>query len=219
MAWVWKPGDRITAERLNEMMGMTPELFFDVVHKYFETTFESIDGYNTVVTGTGHIVLEPNRLELHTGVDVGSVVEIYKHLYIHRPLLWWNRTTKFRTSLDAAYSHQQNIWIGCGRPGIYNHLGIKNDGLDWYGTVGNGTAETTVLLFTLPDPVLISSFMAVLTPGVDAKFYAEDHLYGTITTGLPITQSYADRILEFMTENTTAAERIVRMTDWKYIQF
>ena len=106
----------------------------------------------------------------------------------------------------------QNIHIATGnRPSTgaantYLHIGFKliNDTL--YGTVADGTTETTLQLETLTAAVN-RRLECVLTPGTECRFYVDGVDKGAITTNLPTGTLKSFYMLYSTVHNTEAADK------------
>lgn len=158
--------------------------FFSIHH-----TFESITGYNNNNTGSGSFSATFAGLEFITGTTTNSHA----------------RTNKGTPSISKELNFSKDITLNCNA-GFLSYTNVTADfiirlggnasarGIGFkvvdgvlYGSVGNGSIETTVVLETLGTGSFFKyrTLRAVYTAGVKCEFYVDLSLLGTITTGLP----------------------------------
>jgi len=156
---------------------------------YFQTFFDSLDGYHPDADGTGVVNLIYSELQLYTGTTADSYATLEKmpnYLFSR----WdWDKSSELRTriSFEALSSVTGNFDAVIGYMGIYQHIGFKVTNGILYGTVGNGSAETTVELQTLgaSNYAIIRDLRAVFTAGSKCEFYVDGTKLGEITANLP----------------------------------
>jgi len=175
----------------------------------FNSTFESLSGYEVVQTGTGVVTLNKNGILLDTGSGAGGVASIKKTNPTPSAFLSWNRKraiaaiVRFTVLTDTTY----NFSLFNGGSETSKHVGFYGFSGALYASVGNGTTvhqEYVASLFTTPvDSTL--SLAIVYTPGVDAKFYVDNVLAATISDTLPSGSPTADEVIFAEVKNLASA--------------
>ena len=170
-------------------------------------TFSSIDGYSQTVQNGGSITLTSASLNLRTSSTAAGRASLYKDSGSSKSWTSWDKDKVFTVDFSFLYAATvcDYIYIQHGKNGTNKHIGFKIIDSVLYGTVGNGSAETTVTLetFTTPSTSIVRILTAVFTAGVDCKFYVDGALLGTITTGLPSGVDTSVRL--FQAENKLIA--------------
>ena len=185
--------------------------------------FESIDGYAQDNAGSGAIVLDEYGIFPGTGVTQDSRAQINKQNDYLVPRFHWGKNSKLKTrfGVSSATSVTCDFWAIVGNKGTAKHLGFKITGGKLYGTVGNGSAETTVELETLGTGTYNENraIKFVYTAGSKCEFYIDGVLIGEITTGLPSGIEYSPYILFVELSNPGVAEfKNANLAQWSYFQ-
>jgi len=177
----------------------------------FSSCFESLDGY---VTEAG---VSLDNINGYVQLVTTNVIDNYQQIYkivSYVPYAWnWDKDRIFETSFYLSSVADVMVWIQTGTINIQRHVGFKIINNSLYGSVGNGTAETTTLLQTI-SAATEYDIRCVLTAGVKAEFYVDGVLKGTISTGLPSGTLSADIIMGALIYNTAAASKTLRFSYW-----
>jgi len=172
------------------------------------------------VSGSGYITWYSEYIQLHTGTTLDSWAGIVKRAHIPTPYYSWDRRRHIKTCVYFLTYSDQIIWLISGYRLIevegsnYEHIGFKLIGGDLYGTVGDGTAEATLLLETLTAPAsrtLECSFI----PGVECRFYVDNVDKGALTTNLPSGVSYGEFFMSASVYNLVAANKYFRISYYR----
>ena len=168
---------------------------------FFEDQMWSVAGkYSTEKSGSGLFNYYWWAIELQTGMTAGSYARFYRDFYSHWIPFTWAK--KRRLTIHVMFSDyaDQYIWLGSG---VYpagasvntaNHVGFKVIDAVLYGTVANGTTESTLdlgIIDTMTEYTLEVVFDPTL-PIPEARFYVDKVDKGSITTNLPTGTLMAD---------------------------
>jgi len=184
------------------------------LHEYFP----SLDNWDQSVSGSGSVTFSVDwgTVWLDTGTTLDSYARITRNFRYPRASPTWdkNRRLKARIYFYAVYATGANDLIGITLGNLItptnNHIGFKVLGGTLYGTVANGTAESTLSIQTVAtgDILLLE---AVLTAGTGCEFFVNGVLRGTLTTNLPAGTTLASQI-DFWLNNASSAARLFIMT-------
>lgn len=151
--------------------------------------FESMTGYSNDSSNSGTITAYYGGLLCDTGSTASSYA--WANKYTAQSIREINFSKDCVINFNATFQTLTSVtgimMVRLGGNGSAKGIGIKVvDGI-LKGSVGNGSAETTVDLETLGTGVYNQTRMIkiIYTAGVSAKFYVNDVLLGTISTGLP----------------------------------
>jgi len=100
---------------------------------------------------------------------------------------------------------------------IHRHVGYKIINATLYGTVANGTNESTLEIETLPMGAW-RTLDVIFTPGVEARFLVDGVDKGTITTNLPSGTTHASSLFRASIYNTIAGGRSFHITEVRSLQ-
>lgn len=178
---------------------------------FWETWFESLDGWNQIVSGTGEITLDEDYVELGTGLTPHSSVRIDKLTGYPTPALSYSKKQQLKTKiwLRSKISKICDAWIVRGNPGIVPHFGFIVSGGKLYGTVGNNSVNTTLELETLgaADYIIERKLVASFKPGVECRFFVDGNDLGAISTNLPSGPTGNNYLMYLKLENPGVAEQ------------
>ena len=173
--------------------------------------------------GSGSIVWGTDGVFLTTGNTANSYAYVYKHVG-SRPTPTWDKKRHFICNARFLYLDSDSYaWVVMGRADHNSssstnaHVGFKAINGSLYGTVGNGSSESTLLLATLGSDEWYE-LKVVFTPGVEARFYLDGVDKGSITTNLPSGTGYAERIFYASVYNTTANYKYLFIPQVKFVQ-
>jgi len=178
----------------------------------------------TSSTGTGGFNWSADRLIPYTGTTLDSYAMIGKSAYGLSRAVSWDKKRWFGVLVRLHTYSAQNIHIvtgycpTTGSANTYRHIGFKLINADLYGTVGNGTYESTLLLETLTAGVF-RRLECVLDPGVECRFYLDGVDKGAITTNLPTGTINAGRMLWATVHNTEALDKRFYLYEARTFQY
>jgi len=176
----------------------------------FTAPLESLSGYNQTVNGSASIVLAGDGITLDTGATANSEAYLDKQNYVSTTISAWSKSRQFEAHcyISSDTSKTGTFWLISGNKSSSRHIGFKILNGVLYGSVGNGSAETTTALQTLGASAFTAqrTLKAVFTATVDCKFYVDGVLLGTITTGLPTGTTSANQLFFAYVENTGVAQ-------------
>jgi len=175
--------------------------------------------------GSGAISWSSDAILLSTGTTADSYAYVYKYVYTGSPPYpTWDKKRHFVCSARLFYLNANvYAWIIAGHAGQdsssskYNHVGFKVVNGSLYGTVANGSAESTLLLATLGTDEQ-HELKVVFTPGVEARFYIDGVDKGAITTNLPSGTTYAHVAFRASVYNTAAEYKYLFVSQVKFVQ-
>ena len=179
---------------------------------HFFSIFESLDGYGKTLDGAGTLTIGTTGMVSTTGSTNGNNNEVQKLSYT--PNLYafsWdkNKASKFSIGYQNPVSNTvAKIGIGDLQAPLTNrHIGFVITNGAVYGSVANGTSETSLNLnTTLSNNVFyLLEFRYVAGSGVN--FYIDNTLVGTISTNLPSGKTNSEWIFNWHLQTTTAAAR------------
>ena len=167
--------------------------------------------------GLGEFTWLDNFVRIDSGTTINQYARIDKSI-ARRDGLTWDAVHRFRVYVewyypDLAYQHVVNGDI-TDETSIINtdrHIGFKMNDRDLYATVGNGSAESTLLLQSgVPDRTEMK-LEAILTPGVDCKFYVDNEYKGAIETNLPTGTGDVIYLFAASTYNLEASRKMLNV--------
>jgi hypothetical protein len=176
-----------------------------------------------VVSGSGSISWYSNDIELKTGATSSSYAYIYKQAYGLSGAFSWGKKRYFGVYVYLGTYSAQYIHIVSGyapydsSANTAHHIGFKLIDANLYGTVANGTTESTLLLETLT-AATYRRLECILTPGVECRFYVNGVDKGAITTNLPNLTAYAEYLLYASVYNTAAVNKSIYIYESRTMQ-
>jgi hypothetical protein len=135
--------------------------------------------------------------------------------------LTWAKDRKIKTKVcisALAGGADDQSWIITGFNGTYEHIGFKILGTTLYGTVADGTTESTLNIQAVAawDELVLE---AVLTAGSQVEFFVDGVSKGTLSTNIPIGTNYANYIIHlYLSNDTTAADQAIRLSEYRFLQ-
>jgi len=191
---------------------------------WFNNHWYPPDMLPSLVTGTGGIEWLSYRVRPYTGTDVDSYAHIYKLAYGLSGAASWDKKRHFGVFVRFETISAQNIHIvtggapTTGPSNTFHHIGFKLINADLYGTVGDGVAESTLLLETLTGPVY-RRLECVLDPEVpECRFFLDGVDKGAITANLPTGIDYATTMLRANVHNTEAVNKFFDLLESRTLQ-
>jgi hypothetical protein len=179
-------------------------------------------------TGSGTQSWSNGEVRLNTGTTAGStsVIEKVAHGITSTAatgVATWDKNRYFHIRVYFSTYTNQIVHITSGGStatvsgNIDNHIGFKLINGDLYGTVANGTSESTLFLETLTTSGY-KYLKAVLTAGTECRFYVDGVDKGAITTNLPTGTSYASSMVRVTIYNTLAEDKSIRVQEVRTLQ-
>ena len=166
------------------------------------------------VGNTGNLLWRAKFVGLYTGTTLPAYARVSKEIESQagEPYTWGKRRL-FRARVYIGTYSEQYFYIVSGpiqdiQTGVnnYRHIGFKMIDAALYGTVGNGTSESTLLLTTISSSEHVT-LDCDFKPGVECRFHLDGVDKGAITTNLPSGTIGADEILHASVANTEAADK------------
>ena len=162
--------------------------------------------------GSGSISWLPENLRLGTGTTASSFAYAWKLVGLS-PQPTWDKTRYFVCNTRFLYLNADAYaWVIMGRADYDSgssdekHVGFKVVNGSLYGTVADGTLESTLSLGTIGSSE-VHELKVVFTPSVEARFYVDGEDKGAITTHLPSGTVYANQIFYASVYNTAASNK------------
>lgn len=199
--------DEIDATGLNGVGGGGVSIFDFFT---YSSTGEHIQGFNLDLAGTGYANSDYPGIYTGSGATAGSRGKITKGPGWPSPMLTFSkdRILVANATFLSNTSATGTFYLTSGDTGTQKHIGFKIvDGV-LKGSVGNGSAETTVDLETLSATNYNKTrdLRAVFTTGVKCEFYSDGVLLGTITTNLPSGVDTTPTLFALSAENPGVAQ-------------
>jgi len=179
----------------------------------WSTFFESADGFWTPTSGSGSVTLASDKVTVATGATSGSTAEIIKNPA--RTFFSWGRRRVFKTRVRFVTNTNQEIRIATGlnRTATQDHLGFKVVNGDLYGSVADGTTESTVDTGVDISAGDVVELEAHFLYGIEARFYVNGVDKGSIATNLP--DGGGNVLMSLYIENTEAADKSFEISEFK----
>lgn len=186
----------------------------------YYTVFDSLDKVVQATSGTGSITVNFNLVELATGGTSGSAARVQSPVKHTITSPTWAADRTFATQIQVI-DLQALFHVGTGEvlddDYVRRHVGFKGDGGTLFGSVADGTTESTVELQDLSanDRLRLE---ARWTAGTDAEFFVDGTSQGTVSSNLPTGTTDADVLFNAMVENDTASDRDIELGEVRVVQ-
>lgn len=208
---------RTWAEDMRKVRGLDYEL---------EYNFDSVDTYTTSVTGSGTVWTHDNTAAISTGSTEGSTAELLSKTAralgrgVNDYLSWEGRMGAF--GFRPWNLGSEEFWMIQGDRGASSHIGFKClNGGNLYATVGDGSTETTALIYDNPIGGASLKLGFVYFPFEHAgetriEFYSNGKMEAIIDTNLPtgFTDSGRTTINLYADNTGVAANRNFTVQNW-----
>ena len=224
------PGDISSGQNVNwngtKFVGLTPagggvSLPWDDI--FFDMLVADLRPFNSSTSGSATITDGALYMTLATGTTAGSTCSFgLIKSYYYTPYIW-TKARKFKAyvSISVPSTNVADIFIGCGNAGNFHHIGFLWTGGKLYGTVYNGSSESTVELADYGGvPYSDSIYLMFDWDGSSqVDFYCDGVKEGEITTNLPTGNTQANRLLHIYLENLTEnLDRYMRISEFSVWQ-
>jgi len=174
--------------------------------------------------GSGSIAWGDFYIRLRTGTTSSSYAYVDKHALGLSGGRTWDKKRYFGVYVYFYTYSAQYIHILSGDLSYTSsvntnpHVGFKLINANLYGTVGNGTAESTLLIETITT-VVNRRLECILDPTIpECRFYVDGVDKGALTTNLPSGTSYAHRLLAASAYNTEAVDKYFNIYEVRIFQ-
>ena len=188
-----------------------------------DSFFESLDGWDIFVSGSGTTTQDADKIVLTTGATLNSVSSLVERYAYPPGVMTWakKRTFKLKARLDVFSDAASEIYLCSGHEAANRWgFGFRFTNTMVRGFSKNGGAEQYVNLVTgLVAPYTRDElYEAVFTPGANVKFYINDVLLGTLAAGLPTGTTDAERLFRMLVYSSVAVNHQIRTSYVKAIQ-
>jgi hypothetical protein len=178
---------------------------------HYVLPLESLDGFETAISGTGSVSLTLDGVLLTTGTTANSTAYAGKLLFRLGANMF---NYKLRALLlIATYYGDANLLAYFGVGDVRDatqFIGFKIDGGKLYGCAISGGTETLVdLNYSVPGglPAVLPPLEVVFYPSLKAEFYVNMVKRGELTSGLPTGNPSFRRILNLKVQNLDTTNR------------
>lgn len=188
---------------------------------FFQLLFESLDGFYTYAYESAANSINEFGLKLSTGGTAGSIANVIKKPVALIPQFNWAKNS----TLQIGFQHRINtnstvlLQLLVGEPANLKHIGFKILDNVLYGTIGNGSSESTVSLGSAGalNATITTRLKAVYTLNTKVEFYKNGTLVAEITSGFPTGTEVYSPIFYAKIENPGAAyDRWAQIGHWLY---
>jgi len=179
---------------------------------------------NYWTSGSGSILWDSEYVRPSTGITTNSYAGVTKTARGLSDAASWDKKRYFGVLVRFPTFSAQNIHIVSGNspftgtPNTFRHIGFKLINADLYGTVANGTTESTLLLETLTAEVY-RRLECILDPAIpECRFYVDGVDKGAITTNLPTGSDLAPLLFRAFVHNTETVDKILYVYEARTLQ-
>jgi hypothetical protein len=179
-------------------------------------------------TPTGVIEWGPEDIGLRTGAVASGYATIWKHVSpdLVSGYPSWDKKRYLRMDVFIHAISNQIIHLVSGgisyvlsAENIVEHIGFKFVNATLYGTVGNGTAESTLEIETLTEGVAKRLECELDPDAGECRFYVDDEYKGEITTNLPTGDNLANIPMGVSICTTENVDKALRVISWRFLQY
>ena len=174
--------------------------------------------------GTGSIIWSAAYVFLDTGTTSGGWAAVAKDAEGLTAARSWDKKRFFGLGVFISSFSDQIFHLVTGyvtdltaATNTDRHVGFKLIDGDLYGTVGDGTSESVLLLETLTEAVW-RTLECVFIPGVECRFYVNGVDKGAITSNLPDGTTDADYMLFATVINTADSAKGFHLYESRTLQ-
>jgi hypothetical protein len=173
---------------------------------YYQTFFDSIDGFEFVLASGGTVTQLGSYIKLQATITSGSLATIQKSLrWLIEPYTWDKDSTwRSKVRLVSDNDSTMEMWMGRGRLDTNPGIGFVITGGNLYARVASPGGTTDVLIQAMASGGFDVewSLKFVYLAAVSCKFYIDGDLKATITTNFPSGTSQARMFLHLRMKNT-----------------
>ncbi len=182
---------------------------------HWTTVFESIDGFGT--GGTAPVISSAD-VKLTTGGTTNDTSSLRKTLNLPFYYFNWDFDRRFRTRIEFENNAAQEIWMLSGAITTNKHIGFKVVDDTLYGTVANGSTESTLDCGAVSLSNEGMALDVIFESGVGCTFIVDGVTKGTITTNLPSGVGFAQYMLELYIKTTENVVKEISLSFWDFWQ-
>ena len=178
---------------------------------------------DTALSGSGSFDWCTYSVSGNSGTTSASYARLYKYALGLSNASSWDKKRFFGVFVRFYTYSAQNIHIisgfgpNTGAANTYQHIGFKLIDDTLYGTVADGTTESTLSIETLT-AAGFRRLECILTPGTECRFYVDGVDKGAITTNLPTGTTYATYMLYSTVYNTEAVNKCFAIYESRIFQ-
>jgi len=193
-----------------------PDKFYDLMWKkifFFQTFFESVDGYTT----TGTITLSGTDVKLETAATTNATAELNKQPS-WQGFLNFNQRSALRAALIFNQIAAQEIYIVTGNVGASDkRYGFKVSNNTLQGVTHDGSTEKTIDLQTI-SATTVYNLEARFRPNDQVQFLVDNEEKGVITDNLPYTDGPRTQLFTAKVKTTEAVAKSIQLSFFQYLQ-
>lgn len=195
--------------------------FSEITGFYWQTFFEGDAKFDEDING-GSIVYDVDGVKLNTGGVAGDYAILWSINMNTYTLMSWDKKRTLEVGLYiSSVWNKADFWATLGdggeRGATDEHIGVKTLNSKLYGTVANGTTESTLLLED-PYPTGAFTVKVVFIPNVECRFFINGVDRGAITTNLPSGSAKYHTTLCLQAKTTENGSIVMECAHWKVFQ-
>ena len=175
----------------------------------FSSDCSSISNLIISTTLTGVVAADDNGIVLETFLTAGTEVEVRSELGSTVPFQSWDNARQFdcTVKMRASTNKTADMYMITGSRADNTGFGFYVSEGELFAFTGNGASTTynSVEVLAAGSYTKYRQLRAILTPGVDCKFYVDSVLLETITTTLPTGTSFSNTYADFYVSNNADA--------------
>ena len=175
------------------------------------------------MSGSGNIIWQQTYVRLSTGTTTDSVAQVEKAAYGFGTGeaygATWSKKRYLGMYVYFLDTSALEAWLVAGscEANYYEHIGFKLIDNKLYGTVADGSTESTLLLETIS--CSHKRLECIFDPTIpECRFYVDGEDKGAITTNLPTGTLRAIYLLNAKIRNTEAANKRMDISEWRCFQ-
>jgi len=176
------------------------------------------------VSGSGAIGWADSFVQINTGTTSGSVARIYKRATGYDSARSWDKKRHLGMYLRIpTYSNQTAYMLSGGiadptsATNTSKHIGFMLINNYLYGTVANGTNQSTLLLETISSAVY-RRLEAILIPNAECRFYVDGVYKGSISENLPSGTENSEYLFHASIYNAEAVAKYLTFFEVRVLQ-
>jgi hypothetical protein len=211
----------VVADKINEWAKIKLSGRFERDDIHWTTTFESVDGFFKMTSGSGSIGFSGGDLRLQTGETSGSYARLLKTLFGSYDFSW-HKKRKVSFGIGAEDASGGIAYIGTGLKLEYEDypfIGFKLDDHTLYGAVNDGDEETLVELKVYSSIPQMFKLGFSYYPNSRVEFFIDEVKKGELTTSLSSGwYDSSDFACYAQIENTSANNKTLWIRHWDFWQ-
>lgn len=218
--------DNVRIENLDPISAMLAIQKYTGRFFFINNFFSGVMIESTGETGAITWGADADYVEMVTGATIDSKAEVYKTIWGGS----WSKKRHLHAMFELDVVTSQVFVLTTGgittdaaspyeiiEAQTRRHVGVKVVNNSLYGTVADGSTESTLLLGTIAADTTTRIRIDYI-PGVEARFYLDEVDKGTITTNLPSGTTDASTFLDVGISNTETADKTAYLIDAKVLE-